>query len=169
MMKPETPSAATLRLLVETHGGPVDSAIVSRSIGCSVKSACTAITRLGKAGAVYLHRAVAGKLIYVFSTEADFTAYGLAELEADAVRRIRERNTMAVAGKNRTIPLGPGFAPTVTIKAPNRLAWASKEADMSRAKVTVCPAPTSYSRTYVDPKTRVVGGFATMGIGRYSE
>ena len=169
MMKPETPSAATLRLLAATNGGPVDSSVVSRDIACSVKSACTAITRLGNAGTVFLHRAVAGKLIYVFSSEAHFLAYGLAEVEADALKRIRERNTLAVAGKNRAIPLGHGVDAGVTIKPPNRIAWAAKPADTSRAKVTICPAPTSYSRTYVDPKTRVVGGFATMGIGRYSE
>jgi hypothetical protein len=165
----ETPSAATLRLLAATNGGPVDSGIVSRDIACSVKSACTAITRLGNAGTVFLHRAVAGKLIYVFSSEAHFLAYGLAEVEADALKRVRERTTQAAAGRNRAIEVPAGFAATVTIKIPCRTAWANKEADTSRAKVTICPAPTSYSRTYVDPKTSVVGGFATMGIGRYSE
>ena len=160
-MKKETANAAVMRLLAETHGGPIDSGLVSRSAGVSVKSACTSITRMGNRGQVFLFRAVAGKLIYVFATEAHCVAYGADQIEADALRRIRERNAQAVAGKNRAIPLAPGVAPNVTIKEPNRLAWASKEADTSRAKFIVCPAPASYSRTWVDPKTRVVDGFLT--------
>lgn len=168
-MKKETAPVAIERLLIETGGGPIDSGFVSRHSGIRVKAAVTSLTRMGNRGELFLFRAVMGKCIYAFSTEAHCLAYGVDQLEADAAKRIRERNTRAVAGKNRAIPLAPGVAPNVTIKEPNRLAWASKEADMSRAKVIVCPAPVSYSRTYVDPKTRVVGGFATMGIGRYSE
>jgi len=163
----ETSTAAVLRLLAETNGGPIDSSVVS-ILGCmSVKLACTALTRLGTLGKIHLYRAVAGKLIYAFSSEAHCIAHGVDVLEADAQKRLRDRNIKAVAGKNRAIPLGPGFDAGVTIKPPNRIAWAEKPADMSRAKVTICAAPVSYSRTYVDPKTRIEGGFATMGIARY--
>ena len=156
----ETPSAATLRLLAATNGGPVDSGIVSRDIACSVKSACTAITRLGNAGTVFLHRAVAGKLIYVFSSEAHFLAYGLAEVEADALKRIRERNTLAVAGKNRAIPMGHGVDAGVTIKPPNRIAWAAKPADTSRAKLTICPGVQYSAAWQAQPGSDAHTGFA---------
>jgi len=156
----ETSTAAVLRLLAETNGGPIDSGIVSR-LGCmSVKLACTALTRLGTLGKIHLYRAVAGKLIYAFSSEAHCIAHGVDVLEADAQKRLRDRNIKAVAGKNRAIPLGPGFDAGVTIKPPNRIAWANKVADMSRAKVIHCPSPVFTARWQSQPSSEAHTGFA---------
>lgn len=45
----------------------------------------------------------------------------------------------------------------------------NKQRDETRAKpiYTICPAPKWDSRYQIDPAMRVVGGFATLGMGRY--
>jgi hypothetical protein len=74
-----------------------------------------------------------------------------------AVEKVKKQAAINVA-----TPKHVGVAPGVVIAD---VVWV--EADNSKAKVIACPTPTSYSRTYVDPKTRIEGGFATMGIARY--
>lgn len=46
-------------------------------------------------------------------------------------------------------------------------AFSAGAADMSRAKLTVCPSPGHDIRFQLPPGTVVVGGWRTAGIGRY--
>lgn len=72
------------------------------------------------------------------------------------------------AAKVLAKPLGPaeltGYQPPL-VKATKLRG----DVDMSRAKVTICPSAGHDPRYQVEPGTRVLGGFATAGIGRYME
>lgn len=53
---------------------------------------------------------------------------------------------------------------------PDRKAARAPAPAVNRADgVTVCPSLSFDPRYQVDPATRVIGGFATMGVGRYLE
>jgi len=55
-------------------------------------------------------------------------------------------------------------------RAPPKLAGSSDRGEEHRPagpKYVVCPAPKFDSRYQIDPNERIVGGFASLGIGRY--
>lgn len=158
---------AVLRAVAAAHPNPLISGDAAKLTGFSMNQVSAAINKAGKAGYCYTHQSGPGATMFAFVDVAACEAYGVQQLAADEKRIVRDRNVKHTARANRAIPQAPGVPANVVIPRPSRQAWAEREADASRAKVIVCAAPTSYSRTYVDPKTKVVGGFATLGIGRY--
>ena len=165
----ETPKETTIRLLRELDGKPLTSDVLAKERGCLVKMAASQIRRIPQWTGGVVYRSKFGGLMYGFASEAALIAFGVDVLEADAAARRRAHNVLLVAARNKASPARPGVDAGVKIKPQSRVAWANRPADMTQAKVTICSAPVSYSRTWIDPKTRMEGGFATMGIGRYAE
>jgi len=57
-----------------------------------------------------------------------------------------------------------GMPPPMLAGTPGR---GEKHKKANGATMTVCPAPKWDHRYQIDPETRVVGGFASLGMGRY--
>ena len=117
-------------------------------------SAGSRIARLCRLG--YIHKAAAtGRKLRWFDTQERADAYVVAH-GGQAGESHQARNARLRAKD----------AP-VTIKARSQAAWSAGEADTSRARRIVCPAPSHDARYQVAPGEHVAGGFETMGVGRY--
>ena len=158
---------AVLQAITEAHPKPLTSGQAEKLTGYTMNQVSAAMNKAGKQGYCHVHQSKKGGVLFGFASAEACAEYGFQQLAADETQIIRDRNVKHNARANRAIPQRPGVPANVVIAKPSRTAWAVREADASGAKVIVCPAPVSYSRTYVDPATRVVGGFATLGIGRY--
>jgi hypothetical protein len=94
--------------------------------------------------------------------------------ERDAAKRlaakiarggITQRQAIPKQAQNIVFSTKANPAP-VTIKAKPE-AFKTAKPDFSKAKITRCPSPGYDTRYQVAPGTKVVGGFASMGPGRY--
>ena len=77
----------------------------------------------------------------------------------------------AIEKTAKVLTKAPGPAALTSYQAPVAVKTKKPigEVDMSRAKVTICPSAGHDPRYQVAPGTRVLGGFATTGIGRYMD
>ena len=147
-------------------------------------AACVKASRTALGNA--LHRmCISGQLaklkigpdVLYFASASDADAFGAAERQAFSIARLEQRRASLtglskkghearakLALRCAVVPAKEARPAPVTITC-TRKSWADRPVDMSRAVVTVAQTPKP--RFWIDPADRVVGGFATAGIGRY--
>ena len=149
------------------------SAGIAKDLGVVRMVVWQALHRMGKAGEIAV-LPVGHDNLY-FATQACANSFSAAERNkfADEQRAMRQATIARLSKalgerRNQVVKEKPGKPPNVTIKAPLLpKTQIVQTVDYSGAKVTICKAPNYDARYQVDPATRVVGGFATMGVGRY--
>lgn len=168
MQKPTPPAGSitetVVRLIEAAHPKPLTSTEGARLSGLEMSQVSVSMNKAGKRGYCYTHQAARGSQMFAFVSFEAAEAYGFHQLADDEKRMARECSAIATARQNALAKTKPGVPAGVTI-ACTRQAWADRPVDMSRAVVTVAATPKP--RFFVDPSDRVVGGFATAGIGRY--
>lgn len=145
------------------------SAGIAHALGMTRMVVLQALLRMGGAGEIGI--LPVGRDNLYFASQADADAFGAAEKDAFAADQLSLRRAsvsrLTAAAANRVKPEKPGLPPAVTIPAKCTAAWSARPADSTGARVIVCKSPSFDARYQVDPEERIVGGFATMGVGQY--
>ena len=172
------PSIKPAILLMVKPGIAYTSAGISKAIRVTRRGVEQALRRLTQEGKLSVLKFAQNSVLY-FADQASADAFGAAERRAFTEEKLQQRrqsisnlskgndakSKKLAALRNTVKPTGGTPAPVTIIDT--RVSWTDREADYSQAKRIVCKAPTFDARYQIDPATRVVGGFATQGIGRY--
>lgn len=158
-MKPRDPLGRRSMIVMELADRPCGVTIREAATASGVEAVENISGRIGRmVHSGFLWRVVRHRATRFFSSPEAASAWN----KANPVELAKPVKPVKV---DRGYPIHLRRAPAS--KAKQRPAASAEAITPDGVKHTVCNAPTFDVRFQVDPNTRVVGGFSTMGIGRY--
>ena len=156
-----------LLLIQEAGKAGAYSAQLTGRLGATCERVAGAATRLFKSGRIQMREHKGWRLYWAAEVEITDYAEMVLRRELDAIAHQRSKLAGATRwhGKkpapNAVAKPKPGNAAPVIVRNPDA-GKPQGEADMSRARITVCPTP----RGRFEPEPGFVGAFSLVGIGR---